>query len=160
MPEFSYIMASLPAEFYEELNKIRDSIPKSSIIDIEDYYHTTLLYGIHSKDVDQIVDVAKKILHVLPNLSGKFGKITKFPEGKNGYPIKFDVISESFKAFNYLLRANLEYTNKFEYSPHVTLAYVDGSEKLSLKNTLHNKEFNISEIRVSLPDKSYITLDV
>ncbi len=160
MSEFSCVMCSIPNKLHNSIAKIQKHIPKESIIEIEDYYHITLLYGLHSQDIDEIEQAVIKILSVMPKIKGKFKKITKFDEGKKGYPIKFDIESKSLEVANYLLKSNCKHTQTFEYHPHATLAYVDGSTKLKLPNILYDVEFEIEEIKISNAVKEHKLIKV
>jgi len=87
----------------------------------EDNCHVTVLYGLHTNDVEDI----KKVLNK-ENILVKFGKTNFFDVEEKPYDVVYiEIDSKDLQELNKQLRDNLEYTTDFpDYHPHMTIAYV------------------------------------
>lgn len=87
----------------------------------EDEIHTTILYGIHSENPDEI----REIVGNSGTITAKLGKVGVFTNPYRFDVVMIEVISEDLRRLNKILDERIKYTNKYgEYKPHVTIAYV------------------------------------
>ena len=82
--------------------------------------HITLLYGIHSDEPSGTIKALKG--ESLPKIT--LGKTSIFSNAPGFDVVKVSVISPELNKLNALLRNKVEFTNKYEYIPHLTIAYV------------------------------------
>jgi len=86
----------------------------------EDTPHTTIKYGLHDETPEKITELVKDF----GIIQLKFGNVTKFDINPEFDVLKVDVISDKLMKLNKLITDNMENTDKFDYVPHVTLAYI------------------------------------
>lgn len=103
------------------------SIPDEDLYVEEDKYgreldpHVTILYGLHSNDLQEIYDS----LELEDVIKATLGKLTFFENDKYNV-LKIDVKSEDLKKLNKKLTDNMEYTSDFpDYHAHMTIAYLN-----------------------------------
>jgi 2'-5' RNA ligase len=125
----------------------------------EDDPHVTILYGLHTHDAKDVIDLIKSqkghLELVLKNVS-------KFNTHPDYDVLKIDVESLSFKALNKKLKT-LPYTSSFSgYKPHCTISYI---KKGTCENLVGNKDFagnkiKFTEVQFANPDekKTKITI--
>lgn len=87
----------------------------------ENEIHITVKYGLHTKKVDDIIDIVKNFGKVNIQL----GKISRFiPKDKDYEVVKIDIESEEIHKLNKII-SKLPNTDEHPvYRPHCTLAYV------------------------------------
>ena len=84
--------------------------------------HITVLYGLHSNEIDDDEVFSQIIDREPPQLN--MSNITLFNNPKYDV-VKFDVEGDGLHDMNKILRDNFPYTNDYpEYHPHSTIAYV------------------------------------
>lgn len=88
----------------------------------EEDSHVTVLYGLHTSNVNDI----KKLFEKESSPKIKLGEVKHFStKGKPYDVIIVEIVSPDLKKLNKLLTDNLEYTTDFpKYTPHMTIAYV------------------------------------
>lgn len=125
------VMVGLPK--FAELTEFVKNIPDDIVFKLgnrdfgkEHKPHITVLYGI--KPIEE--EKAKKILSKIPGkLVATLDEISLFEDCKSDDGEKFDVLKIDVKSphlakVNEKLRKSVEYENKHDYHPHVTLAYL------------------------------------
>lgn len=100
----------------------------------EDTPHTTVKYGLHDETADKITELIKGFGPIKLN----FENVTKFEINPDFDVLKVDVASDKLMRLNKIISNNMESTDKYEYIPHVTLAYV---EKGTCKDLVGNDFF-------------------
>ena len=121
--------------------------------------HVTVLYGFKDCDEEQLHRIESILTRHGP-VEAKFGDaVSAFPEGKDGVPLKVDLISPQFEALNAVLREEffdqVEITHP-DFQPHLTLAYLlPGTEKfyLDAKPPFLGKKLSLGMAEFSSPDK-------
>ncbi len=118
----------------------------------EDTPHITVLYGILTQSVDEVID----LLADEGPARATLGKVSLFENADDYDVVKISVESKDLARLNKLLSDNLENENKFsEYEPHVTVAYVKqgAGSKYSGSNEFEGREVTFDEIRFSTKDE-------
>lgn len=126
--DFSSVQVALPKDMADSLKSwSKKNIPDNILYTEdghgrEDYFHVTILYGIHNEDPNEVLELLKEDKKFRIQL----GDISLFEsEDKPFDVIKVEVKSPDLHKLNKKLTDNVEYTNDFpEYNPHVTLAYI------------------------------------
>lgn len=105
--------------------------------------HVTVLYGLHTTNVDEI----KEKLKNQEKFDIKFGKVSKFTN--DDYDVlKIEVESDTLRRLNDKLKS-LKYTSAYNsYKPHCTLAYIkkDSCEELVGSKEFFNKKIEVKEL--------------
>lgn len=105
--------------------------------------HVTVLYGLHTTNVEEI----KEKLKSQEKFDIKFGKISKF--ANDDYDVlKIEVESDVLRKLNDKLKS-LKYTSTYSsYKPHCTLAYVkkDTCDELIGSKEFFNKKVEVKEL--------------
>lgn len=105
--------------------------------------HVTVLYGLHTTNVEEI----KEKLKDQEKFEIKFGKVSKFKN--DDYDVlKIEVESDILRKLNDKLKS-LKYTSTYNsYKPHCTLAYVkkDTCEELVGSKEFFNKKIEVKEL--------------
>lgn len=102
--------------------------------------HVTVLYGLHTTELDEI----KEIIKNEKEFEIKLGKISKF-ENDDYDVVKIEVESDKLRKLNDRLKS-LKYTSTYNgYKPHCTLAYV---KKGKCQELVGNKEFFGKKIKI------------
>jgi 2'-5' RNA ligase len=121
--EYSCAMLPLTGDIAAAMLAFARDIPDSDLADDgrEDEPHVTILYGLHTNDVNEVKDALSGEKEVKITL----GKIKFFAadEKRNSDVLILDVDSEDLLRLNKKLR-KLDCTNTREYKPHATIAYV------------------------------------
>lgn len=123
------LMIAIPEPVAIQLKRWRDSnLLAKDVIELEDWPHTTVVYGVPDDVLGQDIEVhiAKyTCLNELGSTFVKFGKIKRFPlEDRDALVIEVEVNGE-IKSLHYGLKQTYGIQSEHPtYSPHVTLAYV------------------------------------
>lgn len=125
--EFSSVQVNLPLSLRRKIvswgneNISEPELCNHHNLGREDRSHVTVLYGIHSADPAEAIEVLANI----EPFEVKLGKISLFTTNDDFDVVKIDVKSNKLHELNRKLRDKCTYTNKFRvYRPHVTIAYV------------------------------------
>jgi hypothetical protein len=105
--------------------------------------HVTVLYGIHATDPKETAKVLQGIKP--PKIT--LGKTSVFDYAPGFDVVKISIISPDLHKMSDLLRKKVAFTNKFDYVPHMTIAYVKKGkgEKYTNDDTFAGMKF--------IPDK-------
>lgn len=112
-----------PADSKAILNWTASHIPDDALAQggRETEPHITVKYGF----VDDEPELIGSVAQAGGPITLRLGKITTFPEGDDGVPLKVDVGSPQLHALNAEVAMASETVDKFpEYRPHLTLAYI------------------------------------
>ncbi len=159
--DYSWISISIPKSISEKTIKFSNSIPERELYieetdkgktihgknfkyGVEDDPHITVLWGIHTKNVDEI----KEILEEQKGGTVKMGQVGMFEQEEYDV-LKVNIISQALHRLNSILRENLKYTTSHnEYKPHLTLAYLKcgNGEKYIRNNKFKDLSFNFNEV--------------
>lgn len=145
---------------FPEISVIHDGIDPSDIYEKEGFGlelepHCTLLYGIHTDEVDddEVISLSKfdsKDPIILKNIS--------IFENGDYEVLKFDAFHPDLKSINKKLR-DLPYTNEHEnYHPHSTIAYLKTGKSGKYIKAYEGRSFKVypKHIVYSKPDGSKI----
>ena len=167
---YSCLMAVLPDDAVDKLRQFGLSIPDDCIYQDdsgdkgrETEFHTTIKYGIHTKDPEEVKEA---IVPLLKPLGARLGKVTVF-NGDEYVVLKVSVQSEDLTRMNQAVRQNLECTDTYpDYKPHVTIAYL----KKDPKNPLYFQDFCTDEfdgmevvsgkLKFTTPDKKKYSMSL
>lgn len=118
--------------------------------------HVTVLYGLHSDELDDDEVFSHLIERNPPEM--KMVNISLFNNDKYDV-VKFDVESDSLHDMNKVLRDNFPYTNDYpDYHPHSTIAYVKpGMGKKYVKTLSKPFVLQPNKLVYSKPDGSKVT---
>lgn len=152
-PKFGCLMAMLPSLEGELPNWAADNIPSESLHEegIESETHCTVLYGFNL-DFD-----ATKLKEKHGLLKLKLGKVSRF-ECPEYDVLKLSVESEDLVSLNKELSEEFSSDitpSKWDYCPHVTIAYVKKGEckELDGDKTFEGREITVTQMLYSLPEK-------
>lgn len=165
--EFSSTQLNLPPELARAVRAMARSIAPEDLVRIEYVPHTTLLYGIHTKDPQPI----RTLLADESPIRIRFGKTEMFtPSSESGHGSHGDadvvfikILSPDMRRINQKLRNGLAHTMTYpKYSPHVTVAYVKKGRghKYVGRTDLEGKTWVGDTVRFSRPSgkKTIISL--
>ena len=124
---------------------------------IEDEPHTTLLFGLHSKEIpdEEVMQISTSL--PIGQLTLKNASLFK-NEGKPYEVLKFDVENAALYDINKKL-TELPHTTDFpDYHPHCTIAYIKNGMGDKYVDQLRDKTFSVTpfEIVYSKPDGSKV----
>jgi len=151
--EYGWTSIIVPESIAKKTMSFAQSIPERELFTqegnkwkygVEDEPHITLLWGIHTKNVE-------KVTTALEGQKGgvvKLGKIGMF-ENEEYDVLKVDIISYSLRRLNGELKANLKHASTHsEYNPHITLAYLKcgNAEKYIKDKRFENLKFEFEEV--------------
>lgn len=154
LPKFGCLMAMLP-ELAAGLASVASQIPKEDLAKdgVETEPHATVLYGF-SLDFD-----AQKLPEVLSGFGpfeARLGKLSRF-ECPEYDVVKFEVVSDRLRALNAELSESFKEDitpSKWDYNPHVTVAYVKKGAAQGLDGSkLEGRTFEVRDLLYSLPEK-------
>lgn len=159
--DYTSTQVDLPAPEAKEITAFAAKIPDEALYTEpnDDSYgretepHITVKYGLKTNDP---ADVAPIISNHSP-ITAKMGKVSLF-EGEKYDVVKVEVDSTELKNLNKKIAAEADISlpegESFEYTPHVTIAYVKPGEgkKYVADNTLEGKEIVFDTITVSTKD--------
>jgi len=123
----------------------------------EDNIHATLLYGLKTKDPEDV----RKILAGMKPFTIRLGLITGFLDKPAYDVLKIDVEAPELYRMHYALRNALPNDNSFPtYSPHCTVAYLKKGKALRFFgcSNFRNEEFPVNGIVFSTPDGNRIPI--
>ena len=151
------------------MNQVQSLIEKDDLYSeeegshgLESEPHTTLLYGIHSDEVDDDEIMEASVLE--PIRSIKLQDPSLFENEKYDV-LKFDAHGDGLHAANAKLR-KFPHTNEFkDYHPHATIAYLKSGKgakyvKLIKEHGLDSHEVKPSKIVYSKPDGSKVEKEI
>jgi hypothetical protein len=154
-PKFGCLMAMLPSLESDVPNWAVDNIPASDLHPegIEQETHATALYGF---PLDFNVAGLREFLAAWPPIKLKLGELSRF-ECPEYDVIKFTVISPDLVKLHSALVdkffGGVE-PSKWEYNPHVTVAYVNkGAAKALNAPRLTGRGLTVTQLLYSLPEK-------
>jgi 2'-5' RNA ligase len=148
--EYSCVMLPLSYEVGASILSFGSDIPDSELAEDgrEDSPHVTVLYGLHTNNVQDIKDALKGESDIKLTL----GKTKIFPanEKRDSDVVIIEIISDDLHRLNKKL-CKLDYTNKYdEYKPHATIAYVKpGEGKKYEGKSVCSKTITVNEIEFS-----------
>jgi hypothetical protein len=161
--DFSSTQFNFPDDISDKIiNWGKKNIPDSEISEAsdnsggrEDEIHVTVLYGIH----DGCPKETEKLLKDVKPFKITLGKTSFFSNEKFDV-LKLEVNSQDLKALNKLLSEKLEFTNKYTYVPHVTIAYMKNgtAKKYANDDTFMGIKIQVSEIVFSSKDGDKIPI--
>jgi len=148
----------MPSDFSKEVSSFGEE--KISDEDLTgdgrgDDPHVTVLYGLHSYDPTE----AEEILETLSPLKIELGLISSFSDNPDFDVIKIDITGKDLFKANELLK-ELPYTSKYEYHPHMTLAYVKKGHCKELIGSSHFKGKKITLDRVDYSCKDDVHTEI
>lgn len=168
--KFASLMIELPERLCDDIiswgfdNIPNDSLvcdPNSPLFGREDDTHITVIYGIHTDDVND-VDIWFRNEKPFECTLGKIDILSKKPQ--------FDVLVVSVKSkglhlLNSKMRTKLEVTENYpQYIPHVTIAYLQKGEgdKFIGNKAFEGEKFTVKEVMFTsrLNKKTPIVLGV
>ncbi len=129
---------------------------------LEDEPHITILYGLHSNDINdsEIENCIKEFSKNNPTIKGTLKEISCFSNEKYDV-LKFDVECDQLHQFNKILK-EFPNTNSFpDYHPHLTIGYLQpkSGSKYSMKLDTPF-EFESSNIIYSKPNGEKINYNL
>lgn len=120
-PNYSIVMAKLEGPLAQHIQSLSNRIPDHHLVGVgrEPLNHITVLYGLH----DHHPKGAQNVLagHAPPK--ARFGRVSAFTANPKFDVVKVDVHSPDFEKMHHSLKS-LPNTQKFDYKPHTTVAYV------------------------------------
>jgi 2'-5' RNA ligase len=140
---YSCLMVRLPKALSSEIVQWgEDNISDNHLADDgknsvgrEDDIHTTLFYGIKSKDPQESIEILSKV----KPFKIRLGLIDVFKDQDDYDVIKIQIESKELEKLHYEIEDKVENANTYPtYIPHVTIAYV---KKGSCDNLIGNKKF-------------------
>jgi len=166
---YSCLMAPIPEPLASEIRGYGLSIPDDRIYDDEDGElgredepHTTVKYGLHTTDPDEIREALKD----QPPFKITLGATSVFYNDEY-VVMKLNVHGGGIRDLNRFVCDNLEYTDKFrDYNPHCTIAYVKKDESDPYwfneywTDEFEGKTAEISELIFSVPSGKKYTIEL
>jgi len=120
------VLMDVPNHVKIAIAKIASTIPKEKIDveagGIEDDVHITVIYGIPEE-----LDLRQYFMHPIKMRTDN--KISYFETDK-ATVAKVAIFSEDLGKLHYAIKDNVPNTHKYEYSPHLTIAYLKKGERL------------------------------
>ena len=127
--KFSSTQVPIEIDQIPELAELQSRIKESGQLaeeGLETEPHVTVLYGLHTTDLDEVHDV---IGNDYPPVDIQLGAVKTFPDRGDGEVVYIEIKSPDLRALNARYREKLEYTSDFpDYKPHLTVAYVKPGE--------------------------------
>jgi 2'-5' RNA ligase len=148
-------MAYFDPEVERQILQLSDRIKPEDLAEPEREPHVTVLYGLHTRNLDDITKVLDQC--GIKEIKLTLGKTSTFPpsEGSDGNEVvKIDIDSEDLHRINAEL-SKLDNSNSYpEYHPHITLGYVNSGvgEKYVGMSDLEGTEITTKKIVFSTPD--------
>lgn len=127
--QYSCAMAYLDkdSEVAKKVVEFAQSIPEEELYVEEEGHgreyepHATILYGLHSNNLDEIYES----LELGDDIKATLGKMSFFENDKYNV-LKIDVQSDELNALNKKLTNSMDYTNDYpDYKAHMTIAYLN-----------------------------------
>jgi 2'-5' RNA ligase len=155
--KFSYGCLMAFIDYSDEIKEIHDAIDEDDVyVDEEDptygiekESHCTVLYGLHEEvTLAEVKDKVKDIDHEEITVHN----VSAF-ENEKFDVLKFDVKGKWLYKMNKAV-AELPHTNKYEYHPHVTIAYLKSGKAKDYIKKFKDTEFKakIEKFVFSTPD--------
>ena len=144
--EFSWTQIDLPHLLSKDIaNWSKENIPDSQLSTKgrEKESHVTVLFGLHDNTPFRV----EKIINNTKTFEVELGEISVFTDNEKFNVLKISVFSEKLKELNEKLQ-KLPHTNKYEYNPHVTIAYIkkDGNWKWGNEKEFIGRKFKADEV--------------
>jgi len=152
--------SDIPKELKQWIKKVQNSIPKEDLSDAESNEmdggfppspHTTLCYGIDSASISDIQSLVAN-----RQLIAKIAKIDYFTHSKEYDVAVLKLESQDLKELHSDLAKEFEVKDDFDYTPHITIAYLKKGKKLRETEELVDEEpeieWQIKEIELSKKD--------
>ncbi len=151
--EFSSLQINLPEVMADKIMRWgRLNISNEDLYDNdnlhgrEDEIHVTLLYGIHSPSCSSFKD----IINDYPPFITELGKLSIFTTNDNFDVVKIEASGPSLFYLNSFLKNKIANTQNYEYSPHVTIAYVKKNKvKINDVNKFNSWKWTASTVMFS-----------
>lgn len=161
----SYSCLMLDMSFLtNELKAVQENICPCDVYDLEkghgleDEFHCTALYGLHTDKASLVTSEVK-----LTPVKFRIGKLSLFENEKYDV-LKFEIHSSDLHRINKELREKLEYTNNFpKYIAHATVGYLmpgAGRAYTKLKNDLTGKTFTSNKFIFSDQQSNKVIISV
>jgi len=139
---------------FPQIKIIQDEISEDDLYEekggLETEPHVTLLYGLHSDDIDdqEVLDISSKGIH-----SMGLGNVSLF-QNKDFEVLKFDVEAPFLYAINKELTKLPHTTDYPDYHPHCTIAYLKPGTGKKYTKFLKGRVFEVFPTKVvySKPD--------
>lgn len=130
---------------FPEITELHEMISKEDLIEdgksLEDEPHVTLLYGIHSEEVNDEEVMSSVSKEEIKNL--RLHNVSAFKNDTREV-LKFDVEGEGLHSNNKNLR-KLPFTNDFpDYHPHATIAYLKPGTSGKYIEMFKDKTYEVS----------------
>jgi 2'-5' RNA ligase len=153
--------SDIPKNIENQIRALQKKIDKDKLTSVEDeegwvkngiqeLLHTTILYGINIKDKDKIEQIVKEANIGDINAKG----VSYFdPPGKDYSVAIIECESKGLNDLHHKLKENVESKHKYDYKPHITIAYLKRDERLD-DESFDSTKFQIKNVDVSKPDGS------
>lgn len=128
---YSSTQFNIPQKEARLIKKLADDIDPADLAEdgLEDNYHVTVKYGIHTESASEI----KKIVSGFGPVSLTIGKTSLFENDQD--VLKFDVVSTDLRKLNAKITRSTKCTDTHsEYKPHITIAYLKSGRGKKYKN--------------------------
>lgn len=125
--EEACVLFDVPDNVKKNICEIANKIPKSVINieagGLEDKAHVTIIYGVN--DTLNLKKYFTKSLKIRTD-----NKITYF-DNDDFSVAKIEVFSDDLKKLHYAIKENEENEHKYDYSPHITIAFLQKGKRLN-----------------------------
>lgn len=140
---YSSTQFNIPEKESRLIKKLADDIDQADLGEdgLEDNYHVTVKYGIHTDSASEI----RKIVSDFGPVSMTIGKTSLFENDQD--VLKFDVTSTDLRKLNSKIARSTKCTDTHpEYKPHITIAYLKSGHGKKYRNddTLSGVELTLN----------------
>lgn len=153
-------MGQLPKDLgsgvHELLRQIHPNDLKNPTFEAGEQPHVTVLYGLHTKNPEEVFSQIKRSGAVRP-ATMHLGKIDLFRH-RDQDVLKINVESSDLHHLNGVVKKLPNSYSFPSYEPHVTVAYLKpgtGEKYLGLKNPLEGREATLGGLVFSTPERKY-----
>jgi 2'-5' RNA ligase len=159
---YSCTMLMMPEEVCRIIQQVQDDIDEDDLAGdgLETEYHTTIMYGTHTDDLDEIKEALRST--GIKEVRFKIGDLTSFPPSvysDGASVLKYDVESDDLNELHEAL-AKLKCTESFKnYHAHCTVAYVDSGvvDRYTGKPFPKRRELTSDQVMFSTSDRKKTT---